>query len=37
MFQEQHGHRARFPDLVDFTKRHVKILSDPLLGHILDA
>lgn len=35
--QEQHGHRARFPDLVDFTKRHVKILSDPILGHILDA
>ena len=35
--QEQHGHRANFSDLVEFMKRQVKILSDPLLGNIQDA
>ena len=34
--QEERGHRATFPDLVDFMERQVKILSDPLFGNIQD-
>lgn len=35
--QELHGHQAKCSDLVYFTERQVKILSDPLFGNIQDA
>ena len=31
--QEERGHRATFPDLVNFIERQVKILSDPVWKH----
>lgn len=35
--QERRGHRATFPDMVNFLETQVKILFHPLFGDITDA
>ena len=36
-FQENHGHRAGFKDIVIFLEKQVKIITDPIFGDIKDT